>query len=157
MDTLTLNETRADSICSEDFFHRTLVLERKRTERTGRPFLLVFLDISSLLEDAPALHKEYLAILDAALSASTRDVDVKGWYTQGSVLGVICSEVSKSASVPLVGKIKKKLAEAFKQPELSKLKMYLIRYPEYESRTVPSDQKSPIPELQPERKGMFYS
>jgi hypothetical protein len=155
-ETLT-EEPRTESICSEEFFHRTLVLERKRTERTGRPFLLVFLDVGELLSDRVRPAEVLTEALARALEASTRDIDVKGWYRRDAVLGIICTEVAKSAMEPVVAKIKKRLVAAFGQDGVKKIKMFLIHYPELEQGPGNASRAIPIPELRPERKGMFYS
>lgn len=155
-ETLT-EEPQTESICSEEYFHRTLVLERKRTERTGRPFLLVFLDVGELLSDRGGPAEALMETLARTLEATTRDIDVKGWYRRNAVLGIICTEVARSAMDPVVAKIKKRLVAAFGSDGVRRIKMLLIRYPELEQGPGNASRAIPIPELRPERKGMFYS
>ncbi len=155
-ETLT-EETRTEMICSEEFFHHALVLERKRTERSGRPFLLVFLDVGKFLIDAARPVHVLMETLSKALGASTRDIDVKGWYRRDAVLGIICTEVTRAAREPVVAKIKKRLLAAFGPDDVKKMKMFLIHYPEYEQSPGDAARVIPVPELWPERKGMFYS
>ena len=77
-------------ILNEGAFHRMISLERKRTERSRKPFLLMLLDMGNSLrsdKNNKALDKILLA-----LSLSTRETDVTGWYTNNSVVGVMFTE-----------------------------------------------------------------
>ena len=77
-------------ILNEGAFHRMISLERKRTERSRKPFLLMLLDMGNSLrsdKNNKALDKILLA-----LSLSTRETDVTGWYKNNSVVGVMFTE-----------------------------------------------------------------
>ena len=77
-------------ILNEGAFHRMISLERKRTERSRKPFLLMLLDMGNGLRgdnNNKALDKILLA-----LSLSTRETDVTGWYKNNSVVGVMFTE-----------------------------------------------------------------
>ena len=58
---------------------------------------------------------------------------------------------------PVVAKIKKRLVAAFGSDGVRRIKMFLIHYPELEQGPGNASRAIPIPELRPERKGMFYS
>jgi lipopolysaccharide/colanic/teichoic acid biosynthesis glycosyltransferase len=87
-----LSSSGAQSIAlNEQSFHRMIALERKRTERSKKPFLLMLLDTGNGLpsrenENAPS------KVL-SALSVSTRETDVTGWYKSNSVVGVMFTEI----------------------------------------------------------------
>ena len=77
-------------VLSEEAFHRMISLERKRTERSRKPFLLMLLDMGNGLrseKNGKALDK-----ILSALSLSTRETDVTGWYKKNSVVGVMFTE-----------------------------------------------------------------
>ena len=77
-------------ILNEEAFHRMISLERKRTERSRKPFLLMLLDMGDGLrsdKNGKALDK-----ILSALSLSTRETDVTGWYKKNSVVGVMFTE-----------------------------------------------------------------
>ena len=74
-------------IVAQEPFVRMLYVERKRTERSGRGFVLMLLESAGLLR-ADSSEDAFDRVL-AALSGSTRDTDIKGWYKDGSVIGVI--------------------------------------------------------------------
>jgi lipopolysaccharide/colanic/teichoic acid biosynthesis glycosyltransferase len=84
--------TAADQpVLDEASFHRVICLERKRTERSRKPFLLMLLDAGdSLPEDSQAhlLNK----ILNG-LTPVTRETDVTGWYKNYSVVGLMFTEI----------------------------------------------------------------
>ncbi|MGD9973275.1 MAG: sugar transferase [Desulfatirhabdiaceae bacterium] len=83
--------TDPNGLCSEPLFKQILEWERKRTERTRRPFLLMLLDIKKIAYNgAGNALKEKIA---KALAESSRDIDKKGWYVQDTVIGVIFSEL----------------------------------------------------------------
>jgi hypothetical protein len=146
-----------DTLNSEEFLQRMIILERKRTERSGRPFLLVFLDVGPLLRDSGRPQEVLLGSLSHALNSSTRDIDVKGWYRKDSLIGVLCTDVRKGDSASVVDKIKGKLKSAFSPDEAKKIKMFVLHYPDYENKFTGTSLAQVIRELQPERKGVFFS
>jgi lipopolysaccharide/colanic/teichoic acid biosynthesis glycosyltransferase len=77
-------------ILNEGAFHRMISLERKRTERSRKPFLLMLLDMGNGLR-SDSNNKALDKIL-SALSLSTRETDVTGWYQNNSVVGVMFTE-----------------------------------------------------------------
>jgi lipopolysaccharide/colanic/teichoic acid biosynthesis glycosyltransferase len=79
-------------LCCEEFFMEMLTLERKRTERSKKPFLLMLLDIGKILMDDRA--NEVLKKLSHVLFSVTRETDLKGWYRNGSTIGVIFTEIN---------------------------------------------------------------
>jgi lipopolysaccharide/colanic/teichoic acid biosynthesis glycosyltransferase len=80
-------------LLSEDDFARALSLESKRAERSRKLLLLMLLDASKLRE----IHEDNIAhsAIFSALSASTRETDMRGWYKRGSIIGVIFTEISE--------------------------------------------------------------
>jgi lipopolysaccharide/colanic/teichoic acid biosynthesis glycosyltransferase len=75
------------SILSEKAFRRMIAIERKRTERSTEPFLLMLADLGDLRGDPESvklLHK-----IAAALLESSRDTDVVGWYREGITAGAM--------------------------------------------------------------------
>ena len=66
----------------ESLFQHMLRIERQRTERSKRPFLLALLDISSLM--SLANHQENLEKIKSALTSALRETDIRGWYENDS-------------------------------------------------------------------------
>jgi lipopolysaccharide/colanic/teichoic acid biosynthesis glycosyltransferase len=77
-------------LISEDLFTSLLSLERKRSERSRKQFVLMLVDAGPLLQ--PDRREQALGQISAALSLSTRETDIRGWYREDSVLGVILTE-----------------------------------------------------------------
>jgi lipopolysaccharide/colanic/teichoic acid biosynthesis glycosyltransferase len=73
-------------IADERVFQRMLLLERRRSERTGTPFALALIDMGRL---ASSLHPAKLDDLADSLGAAMRETDLTGWYRQSSTIGII--------------------------------------------------------------------
>ncbi len=71
-------------------FHEAIQRENFRSLRSGASFLLVLVDVSGhgSGETPPASVEQ----ISAVLSSSTREIDAKGWYIEGEVLGILFSE-----------------------------------------------------------------
>lgn len=85
----------APGILSEEAFHKMILSERKRTERSHKPFLLMLLDMGdeiSINEGENSLGK----ILDV-LSLATRETDAVGWYKNDLVVGAMFTEIDPEA------------------------------------------------------------
>ena len=78
-------------VLSEGAFHRMISLERRRSERSQRPFVLLLIDTG---RNHPG-DKQGRVLLDmlSALQGATRETDVTGWYTANSVVGVMFTEI----------------------------------------------------------------
>ena len=86
-------------VLTPEAFRRMIALERKRSERSRKPFILLLLDMG----DRPSeKNGKILRKISAVLSGSTRDTDVTGWYASDCVLGVMFTEIAAedSASIP---------------------------------------------------------
>lgn len=77
----------AREVLSEEAFRRMIAIERKRTERSKEPFLLMLLES---VDDRGS--KSRRGALDRAVDSllpSTRETDVVGWYKGRTVAGVM--------------------------------------------------------------------
>jgi len=72
-------------------FRKVISLERKRSERSRKPFLLMLVGFAQDLcsEKATKLERGFLRII----SLSIRETDVAGWYAHRSVLGIMFTEL----------------------------------------------------------------
>ena len=78
------------AILDERGFVRTLCLERKRTERTGRPILLVMISAGQTLKRE---GEELISGISQAVASSIRETDTFGWYEEGKILAVLFTEI----------------------------------------------------------------
>ena len=78
-------------VLSEGTFKRMISIERKRTERSRTPFLLMLLDTGN--HQVSEKNGKALDSIVSALLASTRETDVTGWYKNRATVGVIFTEL----------------------------------------------------------------
>jgi lipopolysaccharide/colanic/teichoic acid biosynthesis glycosyltransferase len=71
----------------EEAFRRRIAIERKRTERSREPFLLMLLEAGSG-QKGELLDKTLNGIV-TAMQSSTRETDVVGWYKERNTVGVM--------------------------------------------------------------------
>jgi len=73
-------------------FHRMLRMERKRAERSQKPFLLTLLDLSGL---HTRLGNGYMnEKIQSVLVSCSRETDILGWYEDNRVMGVVFTEMT---------------------------------------------------------------
>ena len=96
----------------EELFTTLLALERKRAERSRKPFALMLLDARVPFRTE---HRDMvLARLLVSLSASTRETDVWGWHKEGAVIGVILTELGSADAHGLRNTMLSKLRSALR-------------------------------------------
>ena len=81
----------SQEILSEEAFRRMLSLERKRSERSERPFVLLLIE-TGRNQPGDKQGRDLLDVL-SALQGATRETDVTGWYTTNSVVGIMFTEI----------------------------------------------------------------
>jgi len=119
-----------------------LYLERKRAERSGRSFILMLLESVNLLRtecDRAAFHN-----VVKALSRSTRDTDILGWYKDGSIIGVIFTEVpankdGKAVANALLSKVTAALSSTLSIKQIHQISLSFHVFPEDWDNEGPSD------------------
>lgn len=85
--------TLDNTILDTESFAQLLSLERKRTDRSQRPFLLMLLDLRRLLREAPHQKGKLVKSLIKALQLCARQTDVIGWYKHNALIGIIFTEL----------------------------------------------------------------
>jgi exopolysaccharide biosynthesis polyprenyl glycosylphosphotransferase len=123
----------SDSVfLTEEAFIRRLHLEQRRTERSRRPFVLLLLEAGSLLKagQKPKVCERIVEVL----STSTRETDLRGWYEEGSAIGVIFTEVdsAEGASIgnALVTKIRRLLSTKLSAHQMALITLSFYVFPE---------------------------
>jgi lipopolysaccharide/colanic/teichoic acid biosynthesis glycosyltransferase len=86
------DEIRLD-ILDHQRFVRMLRAERKRNERSGRRFVLMLLECTGAASstDSAKVFREVIR----QLLLQTRETDIKGWYKEQTVFGVIFTELEQ--------------------------------------------------------------
>jgi lipopolysaccharide/colanic/teichoic acid biosynthesis glycosyltransferase len=119
-------------ILNADAFRRMITLERKRSERSRKPFMLLLLDMGDRLPSEK--NGKTLSKILAALSASTRDTDVTGWYANNCVVGVMFTEIATgdSSSVPttIIARVTETLRKNLTLEQFNKVSLSFHLFPE---------------------------
>jgi lipopolysaccharide/colanic/teichoic acid biosynthesis glycosyltransferase len=103
------NEARA--LLSEDAFVSMLYLERRRAERAQKRFVLVLVDVKRALEEGN--KNKTLGKIGVALTNSTRETDILGWYLENNLIGVIGTELGETSPKIIHERLLEKLRAAF--------------------------------------------
>ena len=78
-------------VLDAESFQRMLALERKRSERSRKPFLLTLVDLGHPLPSTN--NGKAMGAIIAALSFATRITDVIGWYKNDCIIGILFTEI----------------------------------------------------------------
>jgi len=116
---------------NEDYFNRMLSLERKRTQRSRKPFLMMLLDISRLVNPHPNLV--VINSIGRVLDAGIRETDVRGWYRKGRVIGVLFTELESACGAvrdKIFAKLLLSLAGEIDRQDLEKIDVTFHAFPE---------------------------
>src|ERR1039458_1541100 len=118
-------------VLSEEAFRRMISLERKRSERTQRPFALLLIDAGcSQLCDKQG--RVWLDIL-SALQGAIRETDVTGWYTTNSVVGVVFTEIvldNNPVLSTILSRIRALLRDGLDADQFSRIKFSFLVFPD---------------------------
>lgn len=117
----------------EAIFIEMLRLERHRSQRSGKPFVLVLIDIF----DVPKRTRRAAFRRAArAISSCTRQTDVLGWYERERRLGLMMTEIGSgnTKDLELISRrLTTSLSRAIEPKIYRKLKITLRVYPERSS------------------------
>jgi len=150
---LPVKEQSGDSlqVLSEEEFKRMLTLERKRSERSLKPLLLLLVDLSLLSEERDG-HVDKNSLLHR-ISGLIREIDCCGWYQEGSLVGVLFAEIpidSVPAAIDIIStKVRESLLQVLVPDVCSMITFTFHLFPEkYDSETAKDSLTLPFyPEL----------
>jgi lipopolysaccharide/colanic/teichoic acid biosynthesis glycosyltransferase len=121
----------SEAFLCESKFATRLCLERKRTERSGRSFMLALLNLA--IADSGE-RRALRGLVVAALCPVVRDTDVVGWYEHDNVVGVIFThlqDVSRAAvKSTLDAKLGRVLGAALPAQGVQRLRVSYHFFPE---------------------------
>ena len=75
-------------VLNEETFKKMIAIERKRTERSKEPFLLMLLEAGKHQQGSEKSNRALDSMISVLLS-STRETDVIGWYKDRTTVGAI--------------------------------------------------------------------
>jgi len=119
-------------ILDESSFAQVLGVERKRTDRSGRPFLLVLLDLRLALTGEQGVDSPLIKKVIRSLKVCTRQTDLTGWYKAHCVVGVIFTEICGEENVVevILEKIRDALRVHVKQKDAERIALRVHAYPD---------------------------
>jgi lipopolysaccharide/colanic/teichoic acid biosynthesis glycosyltransferase len=134
----------------QDAFQSVLVLEKRRAERSRRPFVLMLVSSNAQSDpDGSVLHQAL-----SILVSNTRESDLIGWYRERVTLGILFTEMSEGEKAAIAKTLLQKLESALLETlgrGFSKLEISVHAFPEdwdRENSGWAGDSKL-YPELQP--------
>jgi len=139
-----------DVVLSEEAFHRTVSIERKRTERSRKPFLLMLLDIGKAA--SADQQQRVLSKLFSTLQLSTRETDVTGWYKHNAIIGVMFIEIGSEERNTIVStmitRVSSTLRNNLSLEEFNQVSISFYLFPEDWNPKIP--QRDAYPALYPD-------
>ena len=137
-------------ILNEGAFHRMISLERKRTERSRKPFLLMLLKMGHNLQSDK--NGKALAKILSTLSLSTRETDVIGWHKNNSEVGVLFTEFGLDDRSTILSTMMIRVSDTFRQnlnaQQFDQISISFQLYPEEWNHDIP--QRPSNPDLYPD-------
>ena len=143
-DWLGSTEVVSKEVLGEEVFRKMISLERKRSERTQRPFVLLLMDTGR----PQPTEKNGRILLDilSALQSATRETDVMGWYETNAAVGVMFTEITLENNLILstiLGRISDVLRGRLTTEQFSQIKFSFHLFPEEWDASNPERQSNP--------------
>lgn len=127
-------EASKREMMSEKSFKNMIAIERKRTERSREPFLLMLLEAGN--PEGSELNAAVLASIASALISRSRETDIVGWYSHGLTVGVIFTGLEGGDKNVIVStiltRVKMILQEELNFNQFSQLKISFHFFPDWE-------------------------
>jgi lipopolysaccharide/colanic/teichoic acid biosynthesis glycosyltransferase len=116
---VNLNESLAEALAAagriplnEDAFKRVIAIERKRTERSKSPFVLMLLEVTNPQNEEKT--RKALEAITGALIASCRDTDLVGWYKEHAIIGTMFTGLGISDKNSILSAILNRVSETLR-------------------------------------------
>jgi lipopolysaccharide/colanic/teichoic acid biosynthesis glycosyltransferase len=120
------------ALLDETTFRQMIAIERKRTERSKAPFVLMLLEADS--DEGSKRARATLGIVTKTLIASSRDTDLIGWYKEDVTLGAIFTGLvvndKRTILETFLAKINAMLVEELTEDQFNKLRISFHFFPD---------------------------
>jgi len=121
---------------AEKAFLKALCLERRRADRSRKSLLLALIRDKDPHDQQDRFMQTILK-LEPALSASTRETDIGGWYREFSICGLVFTDISDAPRELVQSRISEKIRAALRDCshsyDLTHMQLTFHFYPEDES------------------------
>jgi len=119
-------------ILSQGAFQKRIAHERKRSERSRKPFLLLLVDSGASLQNGQ--NEELLRKVLYALCGSIRETDAIGWYADRVVGGVMFTDMVQQNDVSISDTMMKRVHETLQsnleEERVRQLKLSVHLFPD---------------------------
>src|SRR5271169_4510792 len=88
-----------EAILQEETFHALLTHERRRADRSRKPFVLMLLETHAPRTNGDSSN--FSERFHSVIADSTRETDLIGWYETGRILAVIFTELNLEDGTPV--------------------------------------------------------
>ena len=96
-----------EEVLAETTFHALLTHERRRAERSRKPFVLMLLEMHAL--HAKSVGAAFSERVKSTISGATRETDLIGWYEEGRIFAVIFAELNVEEGTPVAELLRSKI------------------------------------------------
>ena len=103
----------ARTVLKKEAFQAMLTLERRRAERSRKPFVLMLLDSEPIRKSGSDVG--FPERLVSIVAEATRETDLVGWYEDGTVLAVIFTEINLEGKSPITEILHSKIIRALRE------------------------------------------
>jgi len=116
----------------EETFRGMIAIERKRTERSRAPFLLMLLE--AVNDESANKNRTTLRKAISALLFSSRDTDLIGWYQEGVIVGAMFTGLvvndRRAILDTFLTKVTTNLREELSEEQFNQVRVSLHLYPD---------------------------
>jgi lipopolysaccharide/colanic/teichoic acid biosynthesis glycosyltransferase len=99
-------------VLAEPTLHALLTHERRRAERSRKPFVLMLLEMHPV--HAKSVASNLSERVSTVIAAATRETDLIGWYEEGRILAVIFAELNLEEGAPIKELLRSKIESALR-------------------------------------------
>lgn len=104
----------SDNVYNQQAFRYFIAHERKRSELSNRPFLLLLVDLQQM-QIAGRIDPAISARLFDGLTRALRDTDVVGWYHEGRVAGAVLTHVDDASGIDIPGEVRSRVTGTLRE------------------------------------------
>jgi lipopolysaccharide/colanic/teichoic acid biosynthesis glycosyltransferase len=146
-------------LCEESFLGM-IARERKRSERSRRPFVLMLLHVGRS-HPSPDNDRTLATIL-SVLSSATRETDITGWYKSNAVVGVVFTEFGvnngNSILTTMMTRVSQQLRNTLGSEEFAQTRISFHLFPEEWDQEIPrqSSDQTLYPDLSKREEGRRF-
>jgi exopolysaccharide biosynthesis polyprenyl glycosylphosphotransferase len=101
------------NILKEEAFQAMLTLERRRAERSRKPFVLMLIDSGPIRKNGSNVG--FVERLTSVVTHATRETDLVGWYENDTILAVIFTEINLAGTSPIIEVLHSKVVRALRE------------------------------------------